>query len=173
MDFLQRILFSGVTAAFTGPSGVGKSALINALSGSSLQATGETRQDDLRGRHTTTRRELFYLESGAMVIDTPGLRELCPAGDMESLDLAFEDIAEAASQCRFSDCSHMNEPGCAVLQQVSEGFIDQGRYENYIRLRKEMEAFEMLRSEKGKSDKKERDKERSKLVKRYNKEHRD
>jgi ribosome biogenesis GTPase len=173
MDNLKKLLLPGITAAFTGPSGVGKSALTNALSGAGLQATGETRKDDSRGRHTTTRRELFLLESGAMVIDTPGLRELCPAGDKGSLDLAFEDIAAAALQCRFSDCSHMDEPGCAVLEQVAEGYIDQGRYENYIMLRREMESLEMLRSERGRSEKKLRGKEISKLIKRYNKEHRD
>jgi len=173
MESLRKLLVPGITAAFTGPSGVGKSALINALSGSGLQATGETRQDDLKGRHTTTRRELFLLESGAMLIDTPGLRELSPSGDMESLDLAFEDIAAAALQCRFSDCSHMDEPGCAVLQQVADGYIDQARYENYIRLRSEMESLERLRSERGRSEKRSRDKEISKLIKRYNREHRD
>ena len=167
IESLKRLLIPGITAALTGPSGVGKSALINALSGAGIQATGETRKDDLRGRHTTTRRDLFLLGSGAMVIDTPGLRELCPAGDMESLDLAFEEIAEASSQCRFTDCRHMDEPGCAVLQQVSDGYIDQDRYENYIRLRGEMESLEMLRSERGRSEKRLKEKEISKLIKRY------
>jgi ribosome biogenesis GTPase len=173
LDSIKELLRPGTTAAFTGPSGVGKSAIINSLAGDSVQATGETREDDLRGRHTTTRGELFFLKDGGMVIDTPGLRELRPSGGVDAIDAAFDDISEAALICRFTDCRHMDEPGCAVLQQVSEGYIDHARYENYMILRKEVEALEMLRSEKGKSAKKVREKEISKLVKRYNREHRD
>lgn len=173
MNPIRELLSAGITAAFTGPSGVGKSAIINSLAGDSVQATGETRQDDLRGRHTTTRGELFFLKNGGMVIDTPGLRELRPSGGVDSIDAAFDDISQAALNCRFTDCRHMDEPGCAVLQKVSEGLIEHARYENYIMLRKEVESLEMLRSEKGKSEKRAREKEIAKLVKRYNREHRD
>jgi len=173
IDSINEFLRPGITAAFTGPSGVGKSAIINFLAGGAVQVTGETREDDLRGRHTTTRGELFFLKDRGMVIDTPGLRELRPSGGVDAIDAAFDDISEAALLCRFTDCRHMDEPGCAVLQKVSEGLIDHARYENYIMLRKEVEALEMLRSEKGKSAKKVREKEISKLVKIYNREHRD
>jgi len=171
MEQVRGLLSTGVTAAFTGPSGAGKSALINNLLGRDVQRTGALREDDLRGRHTTTRRELFHLESGAMVIDTPGLRELRPYGDTKSLDAAFTEIAEAAEGCRFSDCSHIDEPGCAVLQLVSEGAIEYERYQNYITILNEMSNLEMMKSEKGRLERKARDKALSKLVKNYYKDH--
>ena len=173
IESLRAHLVPGATAAFTGPSGVGKSALINALLGREVQHTGQVREDDRRGRHTTTRRELFFLENGAMMIDTPGLRELRPSGDAASLEVAFPEIAEAAGRCKFRDCGHADEPGCAVLRLVSEGAIAHDRYQAYMSLAREMRVTEALRTEKGRRERKARDREIAKLVKEYNRMHRE
>jgi ribosome biogenesis GTPase len=167
MEQVSALLTQSVTAAFTGPSGAGKSALINSLTGSQVEKTGALREDDLRGRHTTTHRELFFLSSGAMVIDTPGLRELSPFGDMESLDSAFADIAQASSGCRFTDCSHTDEPGCEVIRLLDEGVIDQARYWNYITLRSEMESLGSRKDVKARLERKAKEKTLSKMIKEY------
>lgn len=167
LDKVSVLLAPAVTAAFTGPSGAGKSALINALTGSQVEKTGSLREDDLRGRHTTTHRELFFLPSGAMVIDTPGLRELSPFGDLESLDLAFADIAQASGECRFSDCTHTDEPGCEILRLVDEGVIDNARYENYITIRGEMASLNFKKDIKARLEKKAKEKALSRLIKEF------
>lgn len=172
MERLRFMIAPGMTAAFTGPSGVGKSALVNYLLGRELQRTGGQRMDDLRGRHTTSSGGLFFLEAGGMVIDTPGLRELKPYGDLSSLDLAFPEIGEASERCRFRDCTHVDEPGCAVRGMLLSGSLEQGRYRNYISMREEMEALDGLKSEKGRLERKAKDKALSKLLKDYNKNHR-
>ncbi len=125
---------AGETVAFIGSSGVGKSTLINRLLGEEVIATKEIRKDD-KGRHTTSRRELFLTPSGAIVIDTPGMREL----GLESADLAktFFDLEQLMSKCRFNDCTHTNEPGCAVLKAIDAGELDPGRLESYRKLEKE------------------------------------
>lgn len=122
------------TVAFIGSSGVGKSTLINRLSGNDSLKTGGLRNDD-KGRHTTTRRELFMLQNGAMVIDTPGMREL----GIENADFskAFADIDDLAKNCRFRDCTHENEPGCAVRQAIAMGYLDEERLLSYRKLKKE------------------------------------
>lgn len=124
----------GVTASFIGSSGVGKSTLINRLAGEELLATAETRQDD-KGRHTTTHRELLVLPQGGIVIDTPGMREF----GVEAVDLskAFSDIDKLATQCRFRDCTHSTEPGCAVLQALAVGTLDPRRLESFRKLKRE------------------------------------
>lgn len=167
MHGLTDMLAGGVTAAFTGPSGSGKSALTNFLTGETRQATGSLRADDLRGRHTTTHRELFFLSSGAMVIDTPGLRELGAAGDIESLDLAFTDIADASVSCRFSDCTHTDEPGCEVVRLLNEGVIDAARYQNYIKIRSELKSYSSRNDISARLEKKSREKIQSKLIKEF------
>ena len=135
-SFLQMrsYLKPGVTASFIGSSGVGKSTLINLLAGEELLATSTIRQDD-KGRHTTSRRELMVLPQGGIVIDTPGMREL----GVESVDLSksFSEIDALATQCRFRDCTHSSEPGCAVLAALEEGRLDERRLENYQKLRRE------------------------------------
>ncbi len=169
LDALRAMLSRGRCAAFTGPSGVGKSALINALLNDTVQRTGAIREDDKRGRHTTTHQELFCLEGGAMLIDTPGLRELRPYAELESLDSTFLEIAQAAAECRFKDCSHTDEPGCNVLRLLADGIIDQERYQSYLNLRREIEIVEMRNSEKGRAQQKARDKQLSKIVREYKK----
>lgn len=138
LEALSPWLGRGRTAALLGPSGVGKSALINALLGEERRETAPVREDDLRGRHTTTARELSLLPAGGLVLDTPGMREIQPWGDEEAADGAFEDVAALALRCRFRDCRHQGEPGCAVQQALSDGELDPARYENYLHIRREM-----------------------------------
>lgn len=138
LDSLARYLEPGRTVALLGSSGAGKSTLVNALAGRELQKTQEIREADDRGRHTTTSRQLLPLPQGALLLDTPGMRQLklWTAGD----DLAgtFAEIDELVGQCRFSDCSHENEPGCAVVAALRQGLLDSARYENYKKLRREL-----------------------------------
>lgn len=131
---LKPYLTPGSTSSFIGSSGVGKSTLINRLTGEHLLSTGDIRSDD-KGRHTTTRRELLLLPKGGVVIDTPGMREL----GVESVDLSrsFADIDALTERCRFRDCSHNAEPGCAVRAAIESGELDQRRLENYLKLQKE------------------------------------
>lgn len=131
---VKKYISEGKTIAFIGSSGVGKTTLINKLAGENLFETQGTRNDD-KGRHTTTKRELIVLPSGGIVIDTPGMREL----GIESADLskAFRDIDELSSQCRFSDCSHTKEPGCAVKEAIESGLISEERLTSYFKLKKE------------------------------------
>ncbi len=138
LDALRTYLTKGKTAAFLGSSGVGKSALINALLGAERQETGEVRQDDRMGRHTTTRRELILLPEGGVVIDTPGMREIQLWAGEEDLQGAFSDIEKMAKQCRFSNCSHNVEKGCAVRAAVDQGELDPGRLESYRKLQNEL-----------------------------------
>lgn len=132
---LSPYLQPGVTASFIGSSGVGKSTLINLLAGQELLATSAIRQDDSRGRHTSTRRELILLPEGSMVIDTPGMREL----GLDSADLtrSFADIDTLAARCRFADCTHTGEPGCAIQGALAEGELEPRRLQNYLKLKKE------------------------------------
>ncbi|HET8786589.1 MAG TPA: ribosome small subunit-dependent GTPase A, partial [Candidatus Limnocylindrales bacterium] len=125
---LSTYLTAGQTAVVLGSSGVGKSTLVNALLGQQRQATAAVRDDDSRGRHTTTRRELFELPGGAFLIDTPGIRALEVAGADEGVETAFDDIAELAAACRFNDCRHHGEPGCAVQAALDDGRLGRDRF---------------------------------------------
>lgn len=131
---LFQYITSGKTVAFIGSSGVGKSTLINRILSEEVMETNEIRKDD-KGRHSTTRRELFLTDSGGAVIDTPGMREL----GLESADLGktFVDIGELAESCRFKDCKHENEPGCAVRKAIEDGLITEDRLQSYLKLKKE------------------------------------
>jgi ribosome biogenesis GTPase len=142
IDDLRGYLGAGQTVAFLGSSGVGKSALINALLGEARQVVGEVRARDGQGQHTTTVRELILLPGGGMVIDTPGMRELQLWVDEESLRCAFSDLEELRSECKFRDCRHETEPGCAVRRAVEDGRLDVGRLESFLTLRKEVEYLE-------------------------------
>ena len=140
VDALKGLLEPRRTYALLGSSGAGKSTLVNALLGRERQATAAVRAGDGRGRHTTTRRELIRLPSGALLVDTPGLREVGLWLGGEGVSSAFPEIEEAAARCRFRDCSHGSEPGCAVRVQVAEGRLDPARLASLGKLRRE-EAF--------------------------------
>lgn len=136
-DQVLRGIPPRATVAFLGSSGVGKSTLINRLMGEEVLATGEIREDDGRGRHTTTHRQLLRLPCGVLVIDTPGMRELqLDSGD---LSRSFDDIQELAARCRFPDCSHRTEPGCAVREALERGDLSPKRLESFEKLRREMD----------------------------------
>jgi ribosome biogenesis GTPase len=152
IDKFKPYLKEGITAAFIGSSGVGKSTLINQMLEKSILETKETGKDD-KGRHTTTGREMFPTILGGVVIDTPGMREL----GVQSADLSksFADIERLAQHCKFNDCSHTNEPGCAIQNALSEGRIDQRRLNSYIKLKNEA-SYEGLNSKQIESQKLER-----------------
>lgn len=130
---LLPYLTPGRTVAFVGSSGVGKSTLMNGLLGKEILATGGLRNDD-RGRHTTTRRQMFFLPGGAALIDTPGMRELGLWDSESGLETAFADIEALARQCRFQDCRHEKEPGCAVRAALASGELSEERFRSWQRL---------------------------------------
>jgi ribosome biogenesis GTPase len=137
LDAVRKVLTPGVTGALLGPSGVGKSTLVNALSDAADLATGEVAADGA-GRHTTTRRELVLLPEGGLLIDNPGMREVHLWLGEGGLEDAFGDIAELAAQCRFADCRHESEPGCAVLGALDSGTLPRERFESYRALEREL-----------------------------------
>jgi len=152
LDALEAHIASCQTAALTGSSGVGKSTLLNRLLGSERQRVQEVRESDSRGRHTTVRRELFLAPNGWLIVDTPGLRELQLWAGTESVDLAFADIADLAEQCRFRDCRHQGEPGCAV----AAGGIDEARLASYAKLQREAAHLERQQNQRAAQEEKRR-----------------
>ncbi len=135
---LQAYLVQGKTVAITGTSGAGKSTLLNWLSGQEMQRVQGIREEDARGRHTTTHRELFVLPGGAIMVDTPGMRELQLWDSEEGFEATFADIATLAKQCRFHDCRHETEAGCAVREALQDGTLDAKRYANYKKTEREL-----------------------------------
>ena len=146
---LQRLnsyLQPGKTVVFLGSSGVGKSSLVNALAGEEIMTVNDIREDDSKGRHTTTHRQLIRLQSGVMIIDTPGMRELGMWDVSDGLGDAFADVENFMGKCRFSDCRHESEPGCAIKAAIASGELDIQRWESYRKLKEEsIDRDEMLR----------------------------
>ena len=144
VDDVRPFLDGNRTAVLLGSSGVGKSTLVNTLAGEQLLETREVREDDHHGRHTTTHRELLLIPGGGVILDTPGMREL----QLWEADLgqAFGDVEEIAAQCKFSDCAHGAEPGCAVREALADGSLSHERWQSYTKLQRELEALEARRN---------------------------
>jgi ribosome biogenesis GTPase len=143
LEAIESYMLPGKTLTLLGSSGVGKSTIINYLLGKDVQRVREVRETDSHGRHTTTHRQMFVLPSGTMVIDTPGMRELQLWNANDGLSNTFNDIEELARNCRFADCAHENEPGCAVQSALTDGSLDPGRFANYMKMRKELTYLEL------------------------------
>ncbi|HVN47709.1 MAG TPA: ribosome small subunit-dependent GTPase A [Bacteroidota bacterium] len=157
----------GKTCCFIGPSGAGKSTLINKLVGHEILATGEVRDFDAKGRHTTTARQLIVLEHGGLLIDTPGIRELGVWSANTGIDETFDDIQELAVQCRFRDCTHTHEPHCAVQQALQDGTLTAERFDSFLKLQQETKFTESKKSRDISVERKEKEKQRSKIIKQY------
>jgi ribosome biogenesis GTPase / thiamine phosphate phosphatase len=153
IDEMRQMLEAGKTYCLLGSSGVGKTTLLNRLIGRDEFETQEVREFDNKGRHTTTRRQLITLDGGAMLVDTPGMRELGTIGMSSGIDQSFSDAAELALDCRYSDCTHTTEEGCALLTAVQDGRLSQERYDSYLKLIGESNFHEMSYAEKRKKDK--------------------
>ena len=143
MERLKALLGPGKVAVLLGSSGVGKSSLVNALMGGEVMDTGETRDDD-KGRHTTVHRQMLELSTGALLIDTPGMRELGMWDAAEGVADVFAEVDAYAQRCRFRDCTHTHEPGCAILAGLETGELDPGRVRNYLQLSVESDKTSML-----------------------------
>ncbi len=163
-DALKRNLEKGKTYCMLGSSGVGKSTLLNKLSGKALMKTDSISQSTNKGRHITSHRELIVLESGGILIDNPGMREVGIVDTSGGLETTFERIIDLSQNCKFKDCTHTNEIGCAVIQAVENGEMDQKSYDNYLKMEREKEHFESTIEERRKKDK-----DFGKMVKNYKK----
>ncbi|HHI02105.1 MAG TPA: ribosome small subunit-dependent GTPase A [candidate division Zixibacteria bacterium] len=148
LDALMQHIGKGQTVTFLGSSGVGKSSIINCLLGEDLMKVGNLRKSDGRGRHTTTYRELLILPDGGIVIDTPGIRELQIWTDEKGLEKTFGDIEQLAKECKFKDCSHETEPGCAIQKALKDGTLDKKRYQGYLKLQKELTHLKIRQDQK-------------------------
>jgi ribosome biogenesis GTPase len=148
LDALQEYLVNGKTVTLLGSSGVGKSTLVNSLLGAERLKVGPVRAGDSRGRHITACRQMILLPTGGIVIDTPGMRTLSIWGEEGGLKRTFDDIEELAVLCRFRDCRHEGEPGCAVQQALKDGALDVGRYRNYLKLQKELRHLAQRKDKK-------------------------
>lgn len=169
LDVLKSYLQPGQTVALLGSSGVGKSTITNQLKGASVQAVQPVRRGDDQGRHTTTNRELILLPTGGLIIDTPGMREIQIWADGESLQETFADIETLAAECRFRNCQHNNEPGCAVQQALLEGELDFFRFLSYQKLQKELNYLVRKQDQRAQLDEKERSKKIHKAMRNYHK----
>lgn len=148
MDVFSTYFTASKTVVFLGSSGVGKSTLINRLFGQGLQSTNDVNETTGKGRHTTTRAELLVHESGCMLIDTSGIRELQLWCDGQAVEESFDDVAQLASQCRFSDCRHGNEPGCAIRAAIQDESLSKARYQNYMRLNDDVRHLEARKKQR-------------------------
>jgi ribosome biogenesis GTPase len=154
VDLVISLLKSESSYCLLGSSGVGKTTLLNRIIGTEKYKTQPVSKIQNKGRHTTTSRQLVRLESGAMIIDTPGMRELGSLSVDEGLDETFSEVAELSQSCKFSNCSHTNEKGCAILAAIKAGDLSEQRYQNYLKMKKESEFNQMSYLEKRKRDKK-------------------
>ncbi|MFJ7733243.1 ribosome small subunit-dependent GTPase A [Lysinibacillus sp. NPDC097231] len=149
---IQALFTEGVTGALLGSSGAGKSTLTNVLSGEELMKVSNIREDDAKGRHTTTHRELIVLPGGGCLIDTPGMRELQLWNQSDSLSSSFQDIEALAETCRYRDCTHQKEPHCAVQQAITDGVLEQSRLQSYFKLQRELAFIERKTNAQAKLD---------------------
>ncbi len=149
LDFIQK----GRTYCVVGSSGVGKSTLINNLLKKNVLKTGQISLSTNKGKHTTDHRELFVLENGGIIIDTPGMKELGMTDNAEGIKTTFQEIVNISLHCKFPDCNHINETGCAVIEALNNGSIDKDSYDNYQKIQKEQERFQTSVSEKRRKDK--------------------
>jgi ribosome biogenesis GTPase / thiamine phosphate phosphatase len=166
-DELAVYLGPGQTVSLLGSSGVGKSTLINRLLGREVQRTREVREDDDRGRHTTTHRELFAVPAGGMLIDSPGLREIQLWEGDQGIESAFADIESLAESCRFADCQHQGEPGCAVEAAVTAGALPAERLESYRKLQRELRQIHLRQDELARAQQKKKDKSLHKALREH------
>ena len=153
IDTIKNLLVYGQTYCLLGSSGVGKTTLLNSIIGNAHFETTPVREKDSKGRHTTTHRQLIQLNTGAMLIDTPGMRELGNISADIGIDETFSEIIELSRQCKFNNCTHVNEKGCAILTAINEGILSEKRYQNYISMKKELNYNEMSYFEKRQKDK--------------------
>ena len=152
-DAITKFIEKGKTYCLLGSSGVGKSTLLNNLSGKSVMKTDSISESTNRGRHITSHRELIVLENGGILIDNPGMREVGIADSANGLEITFDKIYRLSENCRFKDCTHKQEKGCAVLEAVESGELDKDSYENYLKMEKEKTYFESTVSERRNKDK--------------------
>ncbi len=153
LDTLEAIIKKGKTYCLLGSSGVGKSTLLNKISGKKIMDTGAISQSIDRGRHVTSHRELIVLGNGGILIDNPGMREIGITDSKSGLYSTFDDIVKLSSDCKFKDCTHTKEIGCAVIKALENGDIDHASYENYLKMEREKEHFESTVAERRKKDK--------------------
>ncbi|MCK9182245.1 MAG: ribosome small subunit-dependent GTPase A [Fibrobacteraceae bacterium] len=161
---LSEIFEEGKTYCMLGSSGVGKSTLVNNLIGKPIMKTNEISSSTNKGKHTTSHRELFVMETGGILIDNPGMREIGVVASVQGIESTFEEIDSASRNCRFKDCTHTVESGCAVLEAVAKGEINKDAYENYLRIRRESAHFAASDMERRKKDR-----AFGKMLKNYNK----
>ena len=166
---IRKYFVPGKTVAFLGSSGVGKSTLANTLVGEELLKTQEIREDDSRGRHTTTHRELLLLPEGGLILDTPGMRSLSLWEADTGIGVLFGDVEELTKLCRFHDCKHQNEPGCSVREALDDGKLEMKRWESWLKLQKELVHLEAKKEGKLRLQEKQWGKQIAKFQKGFNK----
>jgi ribosome biogenesis GTPase len=169
MDRLKSCLEEGRTFAFIGSSGVGKTSLINKIIGKDIFKINEVREKDAKGRHTTTRRELIVIPDGGLLIDTPGLREFQLWEADEGLEEVYSEIVDLSVNCHFSDCTHTQESGCAVIEAVTNGMLSNDRYESYLKLSRELAYLKIKQEQHNRFNSKQKFKSISRAIKNFRK----